>query len=323
MVDALNFDIVGPAFLAGLLVLATHVPLGSMVLDRGIVFIDIAVAQVAALGVVIGASLVGELGSLSTQISALSAALLCSLFLIWSEKRFPEVQEAIIGVVFVAAAAVQIIVLSSNPGGAEHLKDLLVGQILLVSPTDLVPVAVAYAGVLAVWALRDLARERMLFYGAFAVVITLSVQIVGVLLVFASLIVPALAARVLPARWRLMAAFNIGVIGYAGGLLISAITDIPTGAAIVCTIVGAAVVAALAAGLVVPRPRVEGAADDTAAAATDLADEFVSDDTVPAAHAARGDADVVRLPRREREGRHETDDERSLAARPQRKPRKA
>lgn len=244
MLDALSLDILGPAFLAGLLVLATHVPLGSMVLDRGIVFIDIAVAQVAALGVVIGASLVGELGGFSTQISALSAALLCSLFLIWSEKRFPEIQEAIIGVSFVVAAAVQLIFLSTNPGGAEHLKDLLVGQILLVTPTDLLPVLIAYSAILALWAWRDFTRERLLFYGAFAVAITLSVQIVGVLLVFASLIVPALASRSLPPAWRIIVAFNIGVVGYATGLVASAITDFPTGATVVCTVVAVAVVSA-------------------------------------------------------------------------------
>lgn len=253
MLEALSLDILGPAFLAGILVLATHVPLGSMVLDRGIVFIDIAVAQVAALGVVVGASLVGEIGGFATQISALSAALLCSVFLIWSEKKFPEIQEAIIGVSFVVAAALQIIVLSTNPGGAEHLKDLLVGQILLVSPGDLLPILIVYSAVLALWAWRDFSRERLLFYGAFAVVITLSVQIVGVLLVFASLIVPALAARSLPPSWRIIAAFNVGVVGYALGLIVSALTDFPTGATIVCTVVATAIVVANLASFALPR----------------------------------------------------------------------
>jgi zinc/manganese transport system permease protein len=244
VLDALSLDIIGPAFLAGLLVLATHVPFGSMVLDRGIVFIDIAIAQVAALGVVIGASLFGELAGLPAQLSAFAAAILASLLLIWTERRFGEMQEAVIGVVFVLAASLQIIVLSSSPGGAEQLKELLVGQILLVTPPDLVPVFVAYAGVLAVWMFRDLARERALFYTLFAVIITFSVQIVGVLLVFASLIVPALAVRSLEPRWRLVAAFNIGVVGYVVGLVLSALKDLPTGATIVCMIIATAVIAA-------------------------------------------------------------------------------
>jgi zinc/manganese transport system permease protein len=243
VLDALSLDIIGPAFLAGLLVLATHVPFGSMVLDRGIVFIDIAIAQVAALGVVIGAAVFGEIAGLPAQLSAFAAALFASLVLIWTEKRFGEMQEAVIGVVFVFAASLQIIVLASSPGGAEQLKELLVGQILLVAPRDLLPMFVAYAGVLMVWALRDLTRERVLFYTLFAVVITLSVQIVGVLLVFASLIVPALAVRGLAPRWRLVAAFNIGVVGYAIGLVVSALKDTPTGATIVCMIVATAVIA--------------------------------------------------------------------------------
>jgi zinc/manganese transport system permease protein len=248
--NALSLDIITPAFVAGLLVLATHVPLGGMVLARGIVFIDIAIAQVAALGVVVGAAIVGELSFLIVQASAFAAAILCSAFLIWSEKRFPEVQEAIIGVAFVLAAAAQIIVLSANPGGAEHLKELLVGQILLVGPGELVVMAVAYAGVLAVWAFRDLSTERLLFYGVFAVVITLSVQIVGVLLVFASLIVPALAARAVPEKWRLLVAFNVGTLGYALGLITSALYDVPTGASIVCAIVAVAIVSAALSGSV-------------------------------------------------------------------------
>jgi zinc/manganese transport system permease protein len=243
VLDALSLDIIGPAFLAGLMVLATHVPFGSMVLDRGIVFIDIAIAQVAALGVVVGAALFGEIRGMPAQLSAFAAALLVSLLLIWTEKRFGEMQEAVIGVVFILAASLQIIVLASSPGGAELLKELLVGQILLVTPRDLVPVFIAYAIVLAVWAFRDLTRERLLFYTAFAVVITFSVQIVGVLLVFASLIVPALAVRSLPPRWRLVAAFNIGVVGYVVGLVLSSLKDLPTGATIVCMIIATAVIA--------------------------------------------------------------------------------
>jgi zinc/manganese transport system permease protein len=243
-VNALNLDILGPALVAGLLVLATHVPLGVIVLNRGIIFIDIALAQVAALGVVYGNFMWGNVSGWVVQFCAIVAAICCSALLTWTDKRFPRDQEAIIGVVYVFAAAAQIILLAYNPNGSENLKALLVGQILWVTPTQLLFVGLIYAAIIAVWYVRDLARERMLFYAAFAVVITASVQIVGVLLVFASLIVPALVTQHAPPRWRLAIAFNTGVAGYVGGLIASALFDLPTGAAIVCTLIPVAILVA-------------------------------------------------------------------------------
>jgi zinc/manganese transport system permease protein len=231
-----ELDILWPAFLAGLLVLATHVPLGKLVLDRGIVFIDLAIAQVAGLGVVIADFLGWEPNGLSVQVAAVAAALLSAGFLIWSEKRLAAVQEALIGVVFVAAASAEVILFAFNPHGAEELKDLLVGQILWVTPAQLIPVAVLYAMVLAIAAWRDLARQRVLFYAVFAITVTASVQLVGVFLVFASLIIPALAAGVAGARRLLPFAYTFGLIGYLLGLLASAFFDFPTGAAIVCAL---------------------------------------------------------------------------------------
>jgi zinc/manganese transport system permease protein len=241
---ALNLTILGPALVAGLLVLATHVPLGAIVLSRGIVFIDIALAQVAALGVVFGTFMWGDVSPWVVQGCAIAAALGCSALMTWTDKRWPAAQEAIIGVIYVFAAAMQVILLSSNPNGGDSLKTLLVGQILWVTPTQLVVVGVIYAAVVALWYLRDLSRERLLFYGAFAIVITASVQIVGVLLVFASLIVPALATQHTAPRWRLIIAFNIGVGGYVGGLVLSALLDLPTGAAIVCVLIPVAILTA-------------------------------------------------------------------------------
>lgn len=233
-------DILLPAFLAGMLVLATHVPLGQLVLDRGIIFIDLAIAQVAGLGV-IAADVAGfGMRGWSVQASALAAALAAALLLIWTERRLAALQEAYIGVVYVVAASAQIILLGFDPHGADHLKEILVGQILWVSPDELWPVALLYAGVLAVWRLVDLSRRRILFYVLFAVTITASVQLVGVFLVFASLIVPALAASALPARWRLPAAYGVGLCGYALGLAASATFDVPTGGAIVCALALAA-----------------------------------------------------------------------------------
>ena len=160
--SSVDLVILFPAFLAGLLVLATHVPLGQLVLERGIVFIDLAIAQVAGLGVVAADAMGWEPQGWSVQISAVSAALLSALFLLWSERRLAAVQEAVIGVVFVVAASAEIILLGFNPHGAEHLKDLLVGQILWVEPRQLLPVAALYAVVLAAILSFDLRRRRAL-----------------------------------------------------------------------------------------------------------------------------------------------------------------
>lgn len=246
--SALSLDILGPALVAGLLILATHVPLGAIVLDRGIIFIDIAIAQVAALGVVFGSNMWGASGW-SVQICAVGAAIGCAGLLTWTDKRFPRIQEATIGVIYVFAAAAQILLLAYNPNGSEQIKRLLIGQILWVTPTQLLIIGVVYAAVFAVWYARDLARERLLFYGVFAIVITASVQVVGILLVFASLIVPALATQHAPPRWRLALAFNIGVAGYVIGLVVSAVFDLPTGGAIVCVLIPIAVAAAAVIGM--------------------------------------------------------------------------
>jgi zinc/manganese transport system permease protein len=232
----LSLDILLPAFLAGLLVLATHVPLGKLVLDRGIVFIDLAIAQVAGLGVVVADFLGWEPNGWSVQVAAVTAALVSAGFLIWTEKHLAVLQEAVIGVVFVVAASAEIILFGFNPHGAEHLKDLLVGQILWVTPEQLIPVAVLYAVILGVCWFGDLGRRRALFYAVFAITVTASVQLVGVFLVFASLIVPALGARIVGAARAILFAYAFGFVGYVLGLLSSAFLDFPTGAAIVCAL---------------------------------------------------------------------------------------
>ena len=243
---SVDFPILLPAFLAGLLVLSTHVPLGQLVLERGIVFIDLAIAQVAGLGVVTADTMGWEPNGWSVQVSAVTAALIAAAFLIWSEHRLASFQEAVIGVVFVVAASAEIILLSYNPHGAEHLKDLLVGQILWVELAQLFPVAVLYALIVAALMFLDLRRRRVTFYVLFAVTITASVQLVGVFLVFASLIVPALAAHAAPRHLRLAAGYAVGFTGYVLGLLASANYDFPTGAAIVCLLAAVGVAAAVA-----------------------------------------------------------------------------
>jgi len=239
-VPDVELTILFPACLAGILVLATHVPLGQLVLERGIVFIDLAIAQAAGFGVVAADAMGWEPHGWSVQVSAVAAALAAAAFLLWSERRMAELQEAVIGAVFVAAASAELILLAYHPHGAEHLKDLLVGQILWVDPVGLLPVAALYAGILAAFFVFDLRRQRTLFYLLFAVAITASVQLVGVFLVFASLILPALAASGVGGRRRLAFGYAVGLAGYVVGLFGSALTDVPTGAAIVCALAAVA-----------------------------------------------------------------------------------
>jgi ABC-type Mn2+/Zn2+ transport systems, permease components len=192
---ALDFSILLPALLAGALVLATHVPLGRVVLTRGIVFIDLAIAQIAGLGVILADSLGWEPQGWGMQAAALAAALVGALGLTWSERRWPEIQEALIGVLFVLAASASLLLLANNPHGGEHLKDLLVGQILWVSHAQLINAAIVTAVLGLVLYVTRQRLSRSGFYLIFACAITLSVQLVGIYLVFASLIIPALVMR--------------------------------------------------------------------------------------------------------------------------------
>ena len=234
---AVDVGILLPAFIAGLLVVATHVPLGSQVLERGIVFIDLAIAQIAGLGVICGVALGLPQGGVAVQLSAVTAALLGAMLLTWMERRMPREQEALIGVMFILAACAGILVLAGNPHGGEHLKDLLVGQILWVNTTQLLWLAGLTALLaLALWLGWVERLGRYGFYAAFAVAVTASVQLVGVYLVFSSLIIPALATRNLTGRQRLAVGYAVGAAGYAVGLVLSALLDLPSGAVIVWTL---------------------------------------------------------------------------------------
>lgn len=231
-IEFIDITIVGPALLAGLLVLSTHVPLGQQVLKRGIIFIDLAIAQVAGLGVIIAANMDLDMQGLPAQMSAVAAALMATVLLLWTERRFPEVQEAFIGVLFILAATASILALAENPHGGENLKDLLIGQILWVTLDSLWPIALVYMAVLAIW-FKSGEKGRFIFYTLFAFSVTASVQLVGVYLVFASLIIPALATRQLHGIPRLLTGYSLGAIAYSGGLLLSTLFDLPPGAIIV------------------------------------------------------------------------------------------
>jgi len=233
-----NFDslsIVGPALLAGILVLATHVPLGREVLGRGIIFIDLAVAQIAGLGVIAANGFGLETHGVAAQVAAFAAALAGGLLLSWTDRRFGKVQEAIIGVSFVLAATGGILLLANDPHGGEELRDLLVGQILFIDRHTLVPAAVLAAVVLASWRLVMRTFGRAGFYVLFAISVTASVQLVGVYLVFTSLIVPAVATYRAASKRQLAIGYALGFASYVTGLALSVVTDLPSSAVIVWT----------------------------------------------------------------------------------------
>jgi zinc/manganese transport system permease protein len=234
--NALEISILLPALAAGLLVTATHVPLGMQVLARGIVFIDLAIAQIAGCGVLLADRFGFEAEGIAVQASALAAALGGALLLTWTERVWPDVQEAVIGVVFVLGATGSVLLLASNVHGSEHLRDLLVGQILWAQPTRLAWAAGVYAAILALWFGMRERLGRTGFYVLFALAVTVSVQLVGLYLVFATLIVPPLATRTMQ-RGRLAAAWGIGALGYAIGLVASTALDLPSGPVIVWALV--------------------------------------------------------------------------------------
>jgi zinc/manganese transport system permease protein len=246
--EFLDWYIIGPALAAGLLVLSTHVPLGQVVLQRGIIFIDLAIAQVAALGVITAGAMGWEENVYAVQAAAVGAALLAAAGLNWTEKYWPGIQEALIGTLFVLAATGSILLLAENPHGGDYLKDILVGQILWTTWKMLIPIVVLYAVLLALWFSSRERLGRAGFYVTFAFAITAAVQIVGVYLVFASLILPALATRRLEGKARLLAGYGVGAISYLAGIVISSAFDLPTGAVIVWSMAAVSMIAGFFTG---------------------------------------------------------------------------
>ncbi len=231
---ALDLSVIAAPLIAGLLVIATHVPLGREVLRRGIIFIDLAVAQIAGLGVITAQTLGWAAGGWGTQIAAAASALLGGLILRGFEHRWPGHQEALIGTTFVLAATGGLLLLTGNPHGAEHMTELLAGQLLWVRPDQLIVVTALYIPILIAW--FTLGAGRLRFYVLFALSVTASVQLVGVYLVFASLIIPALSVRRLGPWQGIAAAYALGGLAYACGLLGSAVFDLPAGPTVVWTL---------------------------------------------------------------------------------------
>lgn len=245
-----------PAFIAGLIVLSTHVPLGKEVLKRGIVFFDLAIAQVAALGVLVAESLgvdalMGAERPWLVNVVAMLAAVVGASALFLVRNASSRTQEALIGVVFMLASTGSLMLLASDPHGGERLQAMLTGQILWVDTDVLVLACILSLLLLVFWFGFPSARSGFGFYPIFAVAVTLSTQLVGVYLVFASLILPALAT--LGRSSSLLAAYGVGVAGYLLGLCASGVWDLPSGALIAWVMALVALVYHLAS----PRERTE------------------------------------------------------------------
>ena len=224
-----------PALTVGLLMMMVHVPLGQEVLRRGIIFIDLTLAQLAAMGAIFAGTL--ELGSLSSQAAALFFALMGGLFFKAIEKYYKEIAEAIIGCTFVLSATLVILVLANNPHGSEHINDILSGQLLFADWQK-----VAFAGTIfltataLIYAKAELFLKKY-FYIVLACVITTSVQICGVYLVFASLIFPAVATSYMKnERKRRLTEYAGETFGFVFGLWVSYYFDLPAGPTVVWAI---------------------------------------------------------------------------------------
>ncbi len=263
-------ELLGPAFLACLVLAGIHVYLGLHVLARGVIFVDLALAQVAALGLTVAFLAGHPIGSPAAYWYALAFAVAAGVFFALTRTRRPAVpQESIIGVVYAVSAAVAVIAVDRAPLGGEHIKQLLVGNILTVSPVEVARLGTLYALVGALhWTIRRpllhislapgtaQARGRAVrawdavFYASFALVVTSSVRVAGVLLVFAFLVVPAaigaLLARSVAAR--LLIGWSVGVLVSGAGLVASYRWDLPTGATVVAAFGVALAAVALALG---------------------------------------------------------------------------
>jgi zinc/manganese transport system permease protein len=255
-------------FVACLALVGIHTYLGIHVLTRGVIFIDLALAQISALGAAVAVLLGYELDSTSAYcFSLLFTFVGAAIFSLTRVHHDHIPQEAIIGIIYAVAAAAVILVMDRSPHGAEHIKSLLVGSILFVTWPYVITTAAIYSGInLFHWLFREqfllisLDPEKargqglslrlwdFLFYASFGLVITVSVQLAGVLLVFSFLIVPAVGGVLFSNRLgvRLALGWLIGVVVSIIGCSLSYGFNLPTGATVVCTFGIALVTAAIA-----------------------------------------------------------------------------
>lgn len=221
--------------------MAAHAPLGIEVLKRGIVFIDLATAQVVGLAIILLGLWLEEPDSIVHQGVIFGAGIVVALFFRWVERKSPDEQEAVIGSSFIVAASAGVLVLANDPHGGAALNEVLSGQILFISWGDIATFLPAYGLFVITWFIAPRLRGGTSFFILFAVVITSSVQLVGVYVVFASLILPALAAR-RGKGYVLWRAYASGAVAVVAAILISAAADLPAGPFLaLCFAVSAAV----------------------------------------------------------------------------------
>ena len=254
--------------LACLVLTGIHAYLGLHVVERGVIFVDLSLAQVAALGATIGFMLGFDLHGRASYFFSLGFTVLgAAVFALTRSKKSKIPQEAIIGIVYAVSAAAAVLIMDRLPEGAEHIKDILVGNLLAVSPHEVIKMAILYSciGVLH-WKWRkpflaistnhenaiaqgyNLRWWDFLFYGTFGFVVTSSVAIAGVLLVFSFLIVPSVSAVLFSddVGTRLAIGWTMGTLVSLAGMYASYKFDTPTGATVVCTFGLALAVMALA-----------------------------------------------------------------------------
>ena len=217
-----------PAFAVGLLVTAVHAPLGIEVLKRGIVFIDLATAQVVGLAIILLGLWLDEPSWALHQLASFSAGIAVALFFRWVEHTSPMEQEAVIGSSFILAASVTLLALADSPHGGEELTHVLSGQILFVSWSDIAAFLPIYVVVASLWMAIPGMRSGAGFFVLFALAITASVQLVGVYVVFASLILPALSAH-RGGEYVLGRALASGAAAVTVAIVVSAYADLPAG----------------------------------------------------------------------------------------------
>lgn len=230
---------------ASLLMTLCLVPLGHRVLARGVVFADLAIAQWAALGSLAGLSLIPNHTVAGLPVSGLVFALLAVAMVHLILKLVPEYREAMIGTLYVLGASLATLVVSNDPHGAQQLARTLNGDLLWVTAPSLVPLATIAVTVL-LWQSAGSDRTRSRFFlPLFALTVTMTVNLAGIYVVFATLIVAPLMLCFLRG-YGLPMASACCFAGHGGGLWLSASQDIPAGPAVVVSVISCCLIASLA-----------------------------------------------------------------------------
>jgi zinc/manganese transport system permease protein len=246
-------DLMIPPIVAALVILSLHAYLGLHILAREVIFVDLAFAQIAALGTTVGLLLGIEVGTPLSVLGAMGFTLVgAALFSFTRMDDSPVPQEAIIGIVYVVASAAVILVAGFTAEGAEHIKETLTGTLIWIDWPTIIKMGGVYLAVgVFHWVVRhkmlavSFAPERVerlrlwdfLFYVSFGIAISFSVDVAGVLMVFSSLVIPGVAALLFTNRFgvALILAWTAGAIAVVGGIAASFLLDVATGPLLVCS----------------------------------------------------------------------------------------